>query len=382
MNRDFFMEALYTAIWVPIFYSFYTLLVLLVFDVRTDVLFTVAAVLFFTMFLIRRFIKSAVLMFLVHVVLICAAWFLSPNLHSLVVFFSMAILMTAFSMVQRYKRAQTFSPEFIIFTPLLLIILAIAMGTQGHTHMHIQYAAIIIFIFVAAKFHMRMDQFNLALGAITQSSNQPVKKILNFDYKVMLVMSVVIIGLIFFLHITFVRPALEAAVSLLPDDFAFNIEGGPPPELLPGGGPPDMGIHDMFYQDNRGPFILWVILEWIFIYIFMPALGLLAIYGAFRGIIYIFRLLGKGSSRGEKLTDGYEDEKEFISNPVSWFKRLLRRSPKNEHKIRRRFRETVVKQMKKGVPIECSDTPAQMAGKIHLEDFDSLADEYAQVRYK
>ena len=375
------MEAFYTAIWVAVFYSVYSFLAVHVLNARTDILFIVTAGLYFTMFLIRRFIKPVIPMFLAHIALICAVWFLSPDLQLLVMYFSMAILLSIFSMFQRYKRTQTFSTEFIIIASMFLIILTLVMGSQGHTHMYIHYTAILIFVIVGAKFHMRMYQFNLSLKAITQSTNQPVKKILYFDYKAMFVLSVVIIGLIIFFHVAFVRPALEATVSLLPDDLAFNIEDGPFQQRImygPVGGMPIISR----VRDDAEPFLVWVILDWILVYIIMPALGLLALYGAFRWIINIYKLLGKNNSQVDKLTEGYEDEKEFILNPIPWFKHLLQHSHLNEHKIRRRFRETVVKQMKKGVPIESSDTPTQMAGKILLDDFYALAEEYAQVRYK
>jgi len=222
-----------------------------------------------------------------------------------------------------------------------------------------------------------MAQINESLEVITQTSNQPVKKILTFDYKAMAVLSVVMVGAIIFLHVFLVSPALEAIsgirINVLHEP--LNIQDSIP-ELEQAGFAPGMAL---IGDIDAEPMLIWRVLERLFMLLVPPLLVLGVGYFIFRVIREVYRRLGMKNAQDTEHASGLEDIKEFISAPK--LKRTWFFGPRGEHKLRKRFRETITRHIKKGVPIKKSDTPFDMAGKIRAEDIGSLVDEYAAVRY-
>ena len=377
-KRDFFMDAFSNLLWFALFYGIFLVPAAMIYQLRMHAMLPVSLVIMLIFFLARRFIRPVVPMFLVHLAVPVAAFFLAPVVIAQVVYIAVAVILAVFSIQQRYARADTFGPGFFIVAPVILVFIALIVGRQGHEYIYTPYVALIILTGVGSRFHARSTHVNDSLTIITQTSTQPVKKILAFDYKAMAVFCVVIVGLILFLNVFLIRPALEV-LSVIRLRLPF---GGTPSETYTDiwQDMPDMfGGVDLGFLEPTEPWFVWQILERIVLALVPVVVALALGYLLFRAIRHLFGKLRAKDKIDHDHASGFEDIKEFISTPKakrSWFF-----GSRNEHKLRRLFRETVTRHMKKGVPIKKSDTPVEMAEKIKAEDISSLVDQYAAVRY-
>jgi len=377
------MDALLNLLYLVFFYGLIISFVLPFFEMQIVILLIITTGVSFFLFFVRRLVKFTSVMLIAHLLIpVGAAWIYSSNLFYLLAYMAMSVTLTIFSLYQRYKKSNTFTPEFTFFAPLVLIVGALVAGHFGHTNMYIPYAVMIVFLGIGSRLHTRMSLVNSSLEAITQNSTQPVQKILAFDYKAMAVLTAVMVGMILFLNRFLLRPILQfiAQLSLNIDfDLGFDplMEGyhQEPGVELHGENP----FLDMMEGANNEPALFWRILEFFTFYVVLPLIGLMMIIALFRFTIKIYYEWGLKKERDQDLANGFADIKEFISSPK--IKSLWRRSNKNEHRLRRLFRETIIKHMKKGVPISKSDTPMEMVTKIHKEDIGALAEEYGAVRY-
>jgi len=378
-KRDFYMDAFLNIIWLSVFYGVFIAPAVVFLHLRTDILLPISAVILFVFLFARRLIKYTAIMFLVHLIVPIAAFYLAPDLFSRVLYVGVATVLAIFSLQQRHTRSLTFVAGFIYAAPMVLIVLALLVGNQGYTHVYTTYAVLIIFSSIGSKLHIRMVQVNDSLEVITQTSTQPVKKILAFDYKAMLVLTVIMIGLTIFFHLSLMRPALEAVSGI-----RLNVQIDPithtpeaPPDT-PGDdilGPGGMAVEGLY----RPPSPFWLALERLIMLLVPPVVVLGVGYFIFRLAREVYKKLDLKTAKDHEYASGYEDIKEFISTPKTrrpWFF-----GSRGEHKLRKLFRETMTRHIKKGVPIKKSDTPMQMAEKIKAEDISNLVEEYAAVRY-
>ena len=383
-RRDIFMNIYYSMVWMAIFYGLSATPAVIFSIMRLDMLLLFVAGVHLCCLFIRLVIKPVIPMFIAHLAFPVAAWFFAPALPHLILYLCIPVVLVVFSLYQRYSRALTFSFEFAFFASLTLIALALFLGYQGHAYMYAHYAAMIIFVYIGGRLHIRMTMVNASLDVISQNSTQPIKKIMTFDYKAMLVLVLILVGLIMALYVFLLRPSLEGLVGLIPDaqiDFELQPEYVFPPVMPPAQGGSELYWLWLIVDDaDAGPALIWVILDWVLVIalpiVIVPALGVLT----YMAVRHLYRKMKHKKADDRELDGGYEDIKEFINIP--WQKRQWRRGPRNEHKIRRLFRETITRHMKKGVPIKNTDTPAQMTDKIQSEDIGILAEEYAAVRYK
>ncbi|MCL2361105.1 MAG: hypothetical protein FWC73_04725 [Defluviitaleaceae bacterium] len=332
------------------------------------------------LFIARRFIKPVIPMFLAHVVLLFAAWFFATGVLYTVAYMVVTVAFVVYSLFRRYRRGTTFTSEFTFFAPITLITLALVLVYLGHGHLVGPYTGMIIAICVGTRLHMRMFQVNASLEVITQSSDQHIQNILTFDHKTMLFLGLILVGMILLLNTLIITPLLDVIstfrpnfqVDIAPDEYEHDMiwnmgmEGGMgfPPELM---------------DYVRGPALIWRILEWIVLYVGMPALGLAVLYLILTKIRNLFNLWRLRKNPDSEIRDEFADVKEFIRKPKAktrWWNRG------KEHKIRRLFRETITRHIKKGAPIIKTDTPDEMTGKITIEDITTLTEEYAIVRYR
>ena len=380
-KRDFFMDAFLNLVWLAIFYGGFVVPAIMLLHLRVDILLLVSGVMCFGFLLMRRIIRPVVPMVLAHIIVPVLAFYFAPGSFEQAMYVGVAIALALFSFQQRHKRSFTFTTGTVYAAPIVLIALALFMGTRGHDYIYTTYAALIILVSIGSKLHIRMTHVNDSLGVITQTSTQPVKKILAFDYKAMVVLSLLMVGLVLFLHVFLMRPALEAisGINIRMPQFDSSYTADEP--FIP---PMDIGPGFDLYEylagePFSGPLWLWVILERLLFFVMPPLIVLGIGILLFRLIRKIYRQLGIKTRQSQEHASGYEDIKEFIRTPKvrrPWFF-----GSRNEHKLRKLFRETVTRHMKKGVPIEKSDTPVQMAEKIQGEDIRALAEEYAAVRY-
>jgi len=375
------MDALLNFIWLAFFYAVLATPVVLWLDLRVDVLLLMMVIGSCYFFIIRRAIKPVAPMFLAHIIVPVAAWFLAPGMFYMILYIAAAVVLGFFSVYQRYKKFQTISSEFLFFAPGALVALALIVGYLGHTHLYPHYGALIIIVAVGGRLHSRMSTMNTSLRAITLSSNQPLEKILRFDYKAMIILTLLLVGLVLLINVLFIRPILEVISGI---SINFTLEPTEPGEaMIPqdifdggvGGINPLQYLANTYREPNRFFVIFWQIMMWAISIVAVAAICILVFFI----ILTIYRRMRFKKSGDEDLNEGFEDIKEFIPTPKarSWW----RRGPRGEHRVRRLFRETVTRHMKKGVPIKCSDTPLQMADRITKEDIGGLAEEYAGVRY-
>ena len=381
VKRYLFMDIFANILFLVLFYGILATPVLVFFiDVGVDVLFVVMAAVMCYFFVIRRVIKPVVPMFLAHVAVPVAAWYFAPGQHYVITYFIMTVMLTIFSLYQRHRKTLSFSYESTIFIPLSLVIAALIVIYFDHYYMIVPYAALIITISVGVRLHSRMYHINASLELISQNSTQPVQKILAFDYKILLVLTPVFVGLILLINHVIIRPILEA-ISGFRLNTQIDYTELPPFELLPGQSLPMAGglPPELMGLDNE-PSIIWRFLEIVVFYAILPLVALGLIILLFRTIRKIYVKMRLKNYQSPDLTNGFEDIKEFIRTPKA--KRIRRRGPRNEHRLRRLFRETVTQHIKKGVPIQKSDTPLEMADRILSEDISELTEAYEAVRYK
>ena len=382
-KRDLIMDIFLNIIWLAMFYGIFLAPVAIFFDVRADLLLGVMIAIFAYFLFLRRVVGPVVLMAIGHIIVPIAAWILSPDTFYILVYFVMAMVLTVFSLYQRYRRATSVTSELVSFAPLTLIVLGLIAVYYGTINVVVPYTIMIIITAAGGRLHQRMTQVDMSLAAISQNSTQPVKKILDFDYKAMIVLSALLVAAILVLNAVVFRPLLSFIVGRIPnlnldltisdDDFMTYFGGAG------GGGITD--VHELIAgQEVYRSFLIWRILD-VVLFIVLPVLIGVFAFTALVGLLHnIYMRWKKRGPETPEIADGGGDIKEFLKGPR--LRNLWRRGPGNENKLRKHFRETVARHIKKGVPIQKSDTPMQIAGKIVSEDIGELADAYGGVRYK
>jgi len=374
------MDIFINALWLAAFFGIWAAPALLFTDVRVSVLFVVMVAIFAYFLFVRRIIKSALYMFLAHLPVPIAAGLLARGLVPIIFYLGLTVVLTLFSLYQRFRRIKTPSSEFVAFSPVVLILSALLVGYYGHGNMYLPYAALVIFLGVGGRFHNRMSMVDTSLDVISQNSTQPLQKILAFDYRAMVVLGVLLVGVILLLNRLVTTPFLRLVTRLNPNfnltwegqegDFDWMFARDPMAGSLP--------MDEIFYYSE--PWLIWQVLERFLTFVALPAAGIVAMVMLFHTLRNIYSNWRFKPEIESELDDGREDVKEFLSGtPLGGLWR--RRTPRNEHRLRRLFRETMTRHIKKGAPIQKSDTPLQMTGKVQTEDISGLAEEYGAVRY-
>jgi len=378
-KRDLHMDILFNTIVMAIVYGFFAApaLILTNIGIQNLLLFIIGG--FVYLFLIRRVIKPAVPMFLAHMIIPLAAWFFSSGVIDSIAYMIVAAYLILFSLYQRYKRTKTFSSEFIFAISIALIILTFVAVHFGFTFMIGSYAGIIVFFCVGTRLHMRMYQVSTSLEVITQNSGQHIQNILTHDYKTMFILGVVLVSTILMLGLLVITPILRLIprinfeqVDIPPDEIEiemFDAVFSPANEIE---------LLREHNEDTGGPFLIWRVLEWLILYIAMPALGLFILYLMLTKIRKIFKIWKYKAGFDPNLNNEIADIKEFIRKPKVKNRWLGRGK---EHKLRKLYRETITRHIKKGVPIIKTDTPDEIKLKIITNDITTLTEDYASVRY-
>ena len=264
------------------------------------------------------------------------------------------------------------------------------------------YPFLVLVISVGYPMYVRMVLLDKTLSAISIASVQPVKRILDFDNRVIACLTGGIILFVLGFSLVFVGPFITAARHIpLPDPMTIMTYT-----------PEDDYADDLYAELERIIEILQEdVEEWrtiripegirrflelfmfylqrvltFFTLTFLIVVTIAIIAGAVYLIVNMWRRYGRRRSRPPLTLDsqeeemGYTDieEREFIL-PVLNFKRRKITSPKDP--IRKKFRDKIMEHMKRGVWIPASDTPTEMARRITTEDIRHLASEYSKTRY-
>jgi len=366
---------------------FYGLFVTVLFAYSGDILDLqragLLAVPFVVNFFLRRISRIVVVSLIIHllvpVIFLAAMPFEMYTLIWAVGLFVMAIFSTTYP----FNKAPSSAAAFVATSTILFIVLSVWAGNRGYWGLASVYPPVLVGIVLGRHFLMRMLQMNKSLEAIQSTSQTPVKKILVFDYKVAMGLIVLMIGMIAVFYVFLVGPALRLAAELAPGLPQFpTFEADAEPERVHALPPGGMNFDDyMSIADTSNIFarLLGMLLRIIFSILAIVAVGaLIALI-----IQAIIKFVGLRSSRVKQMrdVDGLEDEKEFVFPVEKWRKQRSKIFAKNEHPVRKLFRETAMLHIKNGVPIVKADTPAEIANRIKSENIAGLVEEYSLIRY-
>jgi len=266
---------------------------------------------------------------------------------------------------------------------VIFILISIWMAIEGNWFFVSVYTLLTLFVAIARLIVIHIINVDSSLKA-AESSSQPIRKIIAFNYKLLAGFVLVFSGIVAAVYFTIIRPVLLAvgtAIGRLPA-LERHVEQITRDEYL---GPifrPRLtdidGITLLIFWNHMNPsrtnYAAYLIIN-----ILLGAMTIALVLGiGYIVLRIIFRFINMRAKTGiHKPLSKFEDEKEFISPSRT---RRVKRT-KKEHALRRLFRETVQKHIKMGVPIKNTDTPTEMTVRVHDRNFDSLADEYSRVRY-
>lgn len=339
-------------------------------------------------FFLRRVVKNMLLLILIHATVPAALVFILTMDMFGVLCVLIAVALAVHSISYAFGKAPTTNMSFIILSVMLYGTLSLWASYQGMLPLPFIYPLVLAVIIIGRTILLSMLQMDKSLNALQSQAKQPIEKILTFNYKLVAGLLATIIVMTVVLYFVLVAPTLRTAVGMFPGI----------PDFVPWEDD-SQGYVDQLAQVPVGhelselmgeptPSIVWQIIGLLFRIVMTIALFVIGGVLIFAVLYYapraIFRFLSSSAPKkqGEVISQDMEDVREFI---------FLENIPKRkrpfwgkskENPVRRLFRETVVKHIKKGVPIQQSDTPTEMSLRISAEDISKLADEYAQIRYK
>jgi len=239
------------------------------------------------------------------------------------------------------------------------------------------YPALLTLAVVGRILLIRMVKMDVSLDTMYNTYNQPINKIMAFDYKLMLGLGAAFAIVAVVLYLAIFAPLSGLLVDNLPNppQFELDAEGRGLFRDVRGEPTPPTG-EDFRLQGQRS---FWNSIGSIFFLITGIAMTIGIIYGAFIILRYLANRKTAKPELGIESCD-LEDEREFIL-PRNDSRKKRRAVESSLHPIRRLFRDTAKKHIKMGVSIKKSDTPTDIAKRIVTEDINNLANEYAEVRY-
>ena len=269
---------------------------------------------------------------------------------------------------------------------VIFILISIWMAIEGNWFFVSVYTLLTLFVAIARLIVIHIINVDSSLKA-AESSSQPIRKIIAFNYKLLAGFVLVFSGVVAAVYFALIRPVLLAVVTAI--------------GRLPG---LEQHVEQITRDEYLGPIfrrgftdiddITLLLLFWnhinpahtnyaayLIVNILLGAMVIALVLGiGYIVLRIIFRFMNMRAKTGiHKPLSKFEDEKEFISPNRT--RRSKRAKVKNEHALRRLFRETIQKHIKMGIPIKNTDTPTEMTVRVRDRDFDSLADEYSRVRY-
>ena len=346
------------------------------------------AVPFWANFAIRRVTKVFWQSLLAHLPLLAAVAFVSQFLpmHP-VLWIAVGCVLTLFSLVRFSSFAPRGGYDFMIFSALAFLALTIFSIRAENFLLASVYPVVVTVIVIARVIVLHMLQMDASLEAIRLASEQPVRRIIAFDYKLAAGLGLVVLTLALVLYFVLIAPALGFIARVMPGIPQMDIAYREVPELFREYPHQGTGGFDPSLFDEVPPSpVAEVILAILSVVVGAMAISL-GIYFLYLITLAVLRLLNSRARRlgadGKK--DFAEDEKEFILPLNVKRPRPIKTLLQNEHPTRRLFRETVTQSIKMGVPLNQSDTPTEITNTIQsrtqADDIAGLAEEYAKVRY-
>ena len=326
-------------------------------------------------FFIRRITRRLGMLFLLHAPLPIIVGVAMSSFHGTFWWVIMAIALAIHSVVFAFRGPPTEKAGFMATCAILIGGASITAALVGYGSL--VYPALLTIAVVGRILLIRMVKMDVSLDTMYNTYNQPINKIMAFDYKLMLGLFAAFAIVSVILYLIFFAPVYGLIMDNIPTPprFEFDAEGRGLLHYDRTGMPPagdDFRIH--------GHRSFWNTIGSVFFLITGIILTIGIIYGAFIILRFLANRKTAKAKPGMESCD-LEDEREFIL-PRTNNRRHRRAMETNLHPIRRLFRDTAKKHIKMGVSIKQSDTPTDIARRIITEDIGELASEYAEVRYK
>ena len=348
------------------------------------------AVPFFLMYFIRNTVNSLFVFLISHLAILVVVYFLPLDFGLKVICIIFTVFCLILSLYDRLTEAKSgLTIAFLILNAAVNIAVGIVITTfelniPGTFFVANMIAAILFYLIYSHN----MD-IGESIQAITLTSSQPIKSIKKFN-------NAAIAIFLSFVGIAAILSGLlpvEAVLRGLGNGFVAVLRfllsrerPEPDVEYVPEPPPMQMGneLQEWMMQETRGPFILWVILERILMFLFAAAI----ITGIIAGIIYLCYMLYKKFYALKKI-HADADLKEFIAPDITIetiAARLFKLAPvfgfSPEQRVRRQFYKKVKKHMKTGLKVQNSDTAKEIAAMINKkENIDELTKLYEKARY-
>jgi len=331
-------------------------------------------------FFMRRVNNRMIVSVAVHMALPIAAFIFLPFTVINVLWIGLFILLATHSLWIQFRK-HTDGTGFAPFCIGAFIAILIWASLAGNTDFISIYPPLVLFI-VAARFMLfRMQQADRSLEAILNTSQKVkesnLRSILSFDYKLTAGLFIFLLALSALVYFTLLSPVIGALQGLAPS--LPTIDVSPTGSEYYHLGTRSLTPPEFPMEDNP-PSRLSIVVIMVLTILLGGMFGVAVLWLLYIISRWLLRFL---SRRKTPLADAGElpDEKEFIA-PISARSKQAKMQAMQEHPIRKIFRETIVRHKKMGVPIKPTDTPSDMAKRIHSEDITTLTEEYRNVRYK
>ena len=330
-------------------------------------------------FLLRRVTNQLGKLIAIHSVLPILLVVILPSNMITAVWVTITAGLALFSVIFAFSKPPTEAASFITPCAALFVLLSLWSASIGSWHLTVIYPFLLTIAVAGRILLLRLIKMDRSLEAMHLSYKQPIDKIVAFDYKLTAGIIVALVGISLAIYLLIIAPIASAIFRAIPALPEIETESD---RVMPDAAPfqPSLSMTDLFDIPERAPSPIVELLTRIFFGVVSLAILAIMLYGIYRFLMF---LLSHSTHKNNIHADSAntEDEREFI-RPKSRTRNRIRSAFTELHPIRRLFKETAKKHIKMGVSIKQSDTPTDIKNRIHSEDISSLAEEYAQVRYR
>jgi len=333
-------------------------------------------------FWMRRGLKHLSLFLLAHIALLFLSFLPGANIFQRIMYIALMLMIVIHSVVLRLNnKPPDISAAFAATQAVFACALAIAadrLQRPAAVYPQPVTVGVVIICYIIFQHIKNLDE---TLDLITRTTTQPVRSIFLVNNRIIAAFAA-IAGAAALLSV-FLK--LDGAVMMLGKwllallRFIARLlsgKGGAEAPPAPAETPAEQQPPMMLPPADAKPWLIWVILEKI-IFAAVIAAG---IAGAIALVIYVCVRVYKRFYGAVKS----DDEVEVIphDNMAAEAIKALRAFFLPLSGVRRHFYKKIKRHMGKGVPIQPSDTPEDMARKITEEDIGRLTEDYQQVRYR
>ena len=343
------------------------------------------AVPFFMMTAIRRMFTSIFSFLSLHALLLASVYFWPVEMPVKIICACFMAVSTGYSFADRLSSEnKSLTMAFLIFNAAVNIAAGIIQNSFELNIPPVYFMANILIVTLGFYLFQHLMDVAESLEAISLTSSQPVNSIKRFNNAAIMIFIVLSSAAALLSRYIPIALLLRAIGDMFIALLRFIFRGGGespveiPPMEMPRGEAMDMGV----FGEPNDPFILWVILEYIVLFLIYAAI----IAGVVGGIIYLcYKFYKAFYAKSAE----HADVKEFIA-PEAVYENIAARfgnmfnifSTPPAQKIRRLFYKKVKKHMKNGLIVKNDQTARDIAFEINKkENIDELTGLYEEARY-